>query len=115
LCVDDGYVEAVLDRFVQETELRDAGGIGSRPKLMLLTPRTVFHFGEFVVVSLHGVRVSMPAERYSSWPVEMGGSGCREQIDRTDAVFFFVARVEDAMRDRNFLVGVRGPCLLRRW
>jgi len=58
------------------------------------------------VDSLHGVRVSMRGAVFFL-AVEMGGSGCR-RANRQDGCRIFCGKVEDAMRDRNFLVGGQG-------
>ena len=46
----------------------------------------------------------MPAERYSSWPVEIGKrQRVEEQVHGTDAVLL-CRQIENAMRDRDLLV-----------
>jgi hypothetical protein len=49
-------------------------------------------------------KVSMPAERYSSCPVEIGSVSVSKSKSTGRMPYFLRRQIEDAMRDRNFFV-----------
>src|SRR5882762_7540195 len=81
---------------------------------MLLTPRTVFTSGSSCRIRFTAAKVSMPADRYSSCPVEIGSVSVSKSKSTGRMPYFFVARSKMRCAIATFLSAVSAMPLRHR-